>query len=177
MTADTAFKAGKDNDASAIYVWEGTEDALYCLDGISGRWEFPELLQRAGDFWEQWEVKGCREFWIEDKASGTPLTQMMRDSGVPARGWKPGDFGYPDDKVARVRSASWPIHGGKVFLPDGPHSVRTGADGELLITDFAKALVEEAALFAEDMSHAHDDRVDCLTMACSLWQSAGGGLK
>ena len=35
-------------------VWEGTKDYLYCLDAVYGRWDFPQLLNRAKDLWEKW---------------------------------------------------------------------------------------------------------------------------
>jgi hypothetical protein len=36
-------------------------------------------------------------------------------------------------------------------------------------------LVNEAALFAEDMSHSHDYSVDAASMAHSIWKYYGGG--
>ena len=38
------------------------------------------------------------------------------------------------------------------------------------------ALMEEAAAFARDMSHAHDDHCDAFTMAVSLYKDAGGNV-
>lgn len=175
LTADTAFKAEKKHDASVIQVWEGTQHALYCLDSIYGRWEFPQLLQNAKEFWDQWQAKGAKEFWVEDKASGTPLEQMLSQVGVPAQAWNPREFEYPDDKVARMRSASWGVHGGMVYLPEGNEVVRVGEDKEVRVAMHAKVLMEEAAAFAADMSHAHDDHCDAFTMADSLWRQAGGG--
>lgn len=176
LTADTAFKAEKKHDASVIRAWEGTQDGLFLLDAVYGRWEFPLLLRRAKEFWEKWFAQGAREFWIEDKASGTPLEQVLVDAGIPATGWKPADFGYPDDKVARMRTASWIVHGGRVYLPEGDEKVLLGedADRSVYVQMHAKILMEEAAAFAEDMSHSHDDHCDTFTMAASLWTSAGG---
>lgn len=176
LTADTAFKAEKKHDASVIRAWLGTQSGLYCLDAVFGRWEFPELLQQAKAFWDKWQRLGAREFWIEDKASGTPLEQMLLTSGIPAQAWVPRDFEYPDDKVARMRAASWAVHGGKVFLPSGPEKVVVDQGVEVYVAPHAKILMEEAAAFADDMSHAHDDHCDTFTMADSLWKSAGGGL-
>lgn len=175
LTADTAFKAEKKHDASVIRVWEGTQKALYCLDARYGRWEFPQLLENAKEFWNEWVAKGAKEFWIEDKASGTPLEQMLIQAGVPAQAWNPHDFDYPDDKVARMRSASWAVHGGMVYLPVGEERVIIDDKTELKVAMHAKVLMEEAAAFAADMSHAHDDHCDTFTMADSLWRQAGGG--
>lgn len=175
LTADTAYKAKKESDASAIRAWEGTREHLYCLDAVYGRWEFPRLLQEAQKFWEKWAQQGAREFWVEDKASGTPLTQTMRDNGIPATEWRPIDFDFPDDKVGRMNEAAWSVHGGAVLLPEGPCEVRID-DSQVLHTDAqSKVMVEESAAFAPDMSHANDDHCDTLTMAVSVWRAAGGG--
>ena len=174
LTADTAFKEDKKSDRSVVRVWEGTKDGLYALDAIYGRWEFPILLQKAKDFWEKWQKLGAREFWIEDKASGTPLEQTLRAAGIPAQAWKPGDFGYPDDKVGRMNSFAFTVHGGHVYLPRGPEKVMVDLDREERVALHAKVLMEEAAAFARDMSHSHDDHCDTATMADSLWKDAGG---
>ena len=175
LTADTAYKSKKENDASVLRAWEGTREHLYCLDAVYGRWEFPRLLQEAKAFWEKWSQKGAREFWIEDKATGTPLEQTLVDNGVPALAWKPGEHGFPDDKVGRMHEAAWSVHGGKVLIPEGGEKINVGDNRQLLVTQQAKVMMEECAAFAPDDSHAHDDHCDTLTMAVSVWRSAGGG--
>ncbi len=175
LTADTAYKSKEESDRSVIRAWGGTRDSLYCLDAVYGRWEFPELLQNAREFWGKWVQKGAREFWVEDKASGTPLAQTLRNNGVPADDWKPSDFGFPDDKVGRMNEAAWTVHGGHVLVPEGPAQIKVDADTNLYLTEQARALVEECAAFSPDMSHSHDDHCDTLTMAVSLWRDAGGG--
>ena len=176
LTADTAFKESKKSDYSVIRVWEGTKDGLYCLDGIYGRWEFPILMQNAKNFWERWQKRGAREFWVEDKASGTPLVQMLNVGGIPAQGWKPSDFNYPDDKVGRMNSFAFTVHGGHVFLPRGDDVVMVEAGREERVAPHARILMEECAAFARDMSHAHDDHADTACMADSLWKDAGGAV-
>jgi predicted phage terminase large subunit-like protein len=172
ITADTAFKEHDDNDQSVLQCWEATEQGLYFIDAMYGRWDFPRLLSNATAFYR---VCGQpREFWIEDKASGTPLEQMMSDNGLPARAWKPAAFAYPDDKVGRMQAASWIVHGGKVFLPRGNVPVRISDDRTEYLSPGAAALMEEAAMFSRDMSHKHDDHCDAFTMAVSLYQDLGG---
>ena len=177
LTADTAYKAKKDSDASVIRAWEGTREHLYCLDAVYGRWEFPRLLEESQKFWEKWRQHGAREFWVEDKATGTPLAQTMRDNGVPAEDWRPSDFDFPDDKVGRMHEASWMVHGGKVLVPEGASEVIVPGSHSLHVANHAKVMIEECAAFNHDMSHAHDDHCDTLTMAVSVWRSAGGGTR
>lgn len=160
-TADTAYKAKSTADASVIRVWQAKRKTLDCIDCVYGRWEFPELLQQAQGIYDKWKEKGLKYFFIEDKATGTPLEQTMRRNGVPAYGWNPADYDFPDNKVSRVQEAAWTIAAGHVRLPvEQPH---------------AEILIQEAAQFMPDMSHAHDDHVDTATMAVSVWRHAGGG--
>jgi predicted phage terminase large subunit-like protein len=174
ITADTAFKEHSDNDASVIQCWDAQEDGLFFVDSIFGRWDFPRLLQNAKAFYH---ICGePREFWIEDKASGTPLEQILADDGLPAYAWTPKQYSFPDDKVSRMQTAAWVVHGGKVFLPRGNVPVRMDNGRVEHVTPGAAALMEEAAAFARDMSHAHDDHCDAFTMAVSLYRDAGGGV-
>jgi len=75
-----------------------------------------------------------------------------------------------------MQEASWFVHGGKVFLPLGNVPVRIDKDTVVNVTPGAAALMEEAAAFARDMSHAHDDHCDAFTMAVSLYKDAGGNV-
>lgn len=160
-TADTAYEAKSAADASVIRIWHGTHKFLDCVDCVYGRWEFPELLAQSKAIYGKWHVKGLNNFFIEAKASGTPLVQTLISQGINAKPWLPKDFEFPDDKISRVQESTWTIAGGKVRLPnDQKHS---------------QILVDEAAQFMPDMSHAHDDHVDALTMAVSVWRVAGGG--
>lgn len=160
-TADTAYKAKTTADASVIRIWHATHKFLDCVDCVYGRWEFPELLAQSRSIYAKWHVKGLNNFFIEDKASGTPLVQTLVMQGVNAKPWLPKDFGFPDDKVSKVQEASWTIAGGKVRLPRHQRH--------------SQILVDESAQFMPDMSHAHDDHVDTVTMAVSIWRVAGGG--
>ena len=75
---DTAFTKSERADYSAITTWgvfypdEGDEAAIILLDAEKGRWEFPELKDAAMRLYEEFEPDMVL---IEQKASGTPLTQ------------------------------------------------------------------------------------------------------
>ncbi len=73
-----------------------------------------------------------------------------------------------------MRSASWAVHGGKVFLPRGAERAQVKPGQYIEVTPPAKQLIEEASIFAADMTHTHDDHCDAFTMAHSLWVDAGG---
>lgn len=162
-TADTAYTKNTANDPSSIMLW-GAERGkrLYLLDRITGHWEFPALLQHAKAFSLQQE--GAR-MYVEAKASGLSLIQTLRKAGVKAQAWKPEDYGYPSDKVGRVKEASWLIFSGDVWLPDPEEA------------PWIDGVVDQCSAFTEDDSHANDDDVDCITMATSIWAHYGGGTK
>lgn len=165
ITADTAFKETKTADLSCIQVWELRRESMYMREMVVDRWEFPELIEHAKMMWNKWtdpNLKNqARYFFIEDKASGTPLQQTLSREGIEAIAWSPKEYEYPEDKVARAKTFSWDVFCGKVFVPAGEQT-----------TEY---LINECALFSEDMSHAHDDAEDTANMAHSIWKYYGGG--
>lgn len=165
ITADTAFKASKTSDCSCIMVWELRKEKMLKRDMLVGRWEFPELIQNAKSMWEKWQnpnfINRASYFFIEDKASGTPLQQTLIREGIEAIAWKPSEYEYPEDKVGRTKKMSWDIFRGCIYLEEN--------------NEMSNYLINEAALFAEDMSHSHDDAVDTASMAHSIWRYYGGG--
>lgn len=165
ITADTAYKKTKTADYSCFQVWELLRKEMRLRDMIVGKWEFPELLEKAIQIWRKWTddslINPAAFMYIEDKASGISLEQTLIQSGINALCWKPKDYDYPEDKVGRTRELSWDVYRGLVKLKK---------DDKM-----SQYLVNEAALFAEDMSHAKDDSVDSASMAHSIWRYAGGG--
>ena len=165
ITADTAFKETKTADYSCLQVWELKKDRMNMRDMIVGKWEFPELIQNAKMMWVKWTnpnwINRAKYFFIEDKASGTPLQQTLANEGINAIAWKPQDFDYPENKVSRTKTMSWDVFRNMLYLPEGDR--------------MSEYLVNEASLFAEDMSHSHDDSVDTASMAHSIWKYYGGG--
>lgn len=169
ITADTAFKETKTADYSVLQTWELRINKMLLRDMIVGKWEFPDLIQNAKEMWNKWDDKNkinrVQYLFIEDKASGTPLQQTLSNEGINAVAWRPQDFDYPENKVARTKTLSWDVYRGFLYLPD--MSDKTG--------EMSAYLVNEASLFAEDMSHSHDDSVDACSMAHSIWKYYGGG--
>ena len=160
MTADTALKAKTANDPSSLQCWHATPDTLDLLEDHTGRWEFPELMRQTKAFYTKWERFGVSCIYIEDKASGPSLAQMLSEQGIPCKLWKPADYNFPDDKIGRVKHSLFYIEAGRVRLPEGKEAM-TGP------------FIDECAAFTGDDS-VHDDRVDGLSMACSVWSWKGG---
>lgn len=179
ITGDTAFETGQENDYSAFQCWgcEGTE-RLYMLDEIYGKWEYPQLVANARNFWKKHSDstagRQAQAFYIEKKASGHSLVQTLRQEGVKARGWLPKDYKFPDNKIAGFKEASW------IIAPD-PDSKRVTGDTVWLpshtIYPEVRSFIDHCAAISEDDSHDHDDRGDTMKMAVSVFRKRGGGRK
>lgn len=172
MTADTSYTENNANDPSSVQVWgaEGIK-RLYLIDRIHGWWEFPDLLDKVSKFWSKWPQ--AKRLYIENKASGPSLAQTLRRnrgedlirSGTNVILWKPKAYGYPEDKVGRMKEWSHQVHGGVVWLPDPE------------ILPGVTAFVTEHSEFTQNDTHEHDDDCDGATMAGSVWTKKGGGVR
>ena len=185
ITADTAFKAESANDWSVFQCWGLCPWGMFLIDQVRKRLEFPELVTTAKEFWTKHSrrtaasVTPATELWVEDKASGQSLVQVLRREGIPARGWTPdesmkanknkatvavGIMASPD-KVGRANQCTMPLSAHRIFLPDPK------MEGYSWVTGF----VAEHESFTTDDSHLFDDQVDTFTEACIIWQGRGGG--
>ena len=144
---DTAFTKSERADYSAITTWgvfypdEGDEAAIILLDSEKGRWEFPELKDAAMRLYEEFEPDMVL---IEQKASGTPLTQDLRKMGIPVSGFTPGRGA---DKFSRMNACAPVFESGMVWCPE---------------TRWAEEVIEECASFPNG---EHDDLADSMTQA------------
>ena len=147
---DTAYSKKETADFSAITTWgvfepvEGEEDALILLDAKKGRWDFPQLKRQALELYKFWDPD-C--VLIEAKASGLPLSQELRRTGIPVVNYSPGGRKAGTDKIARANSVSPVFEAGFVWAPD---------------ETWAEELVEEMAEFPYG---EHDDLTDSTVQA------------
>ena len=144
---DTAFSKKETADYSAITTWgvfspkqDGPQN-LILLDAKKGRWDFPELKTQALDQYKFWEPETVI---IEAKASGVPLTQELRQIGIPVVNFTPSKG---NDKVTRVHSVSPLFESGMIWGPD---------------ERWADEVIEECAAFPYG---EYDDLVDSTTQA------------
>ena len=149
--ADTAQKTGQENDRSCFESWGYTSDGKAVLIDIdAGRWEAPELLERARAFWKKHKhdprtTSPLRSMKVEDKVSGTGLIQYLRRDGIPIQ-----DIQRNRDKVSRAQDVAPTIESGQVIL------MRDCA----LLSDFQR----EVSVFP---AGKHDDLVDPMMDAVS----------
>ena len=144
---DTAFSKKETADYSAITTWgvfshpRRGNPQIILLDAEKGRWEFTELKKIAMDKYKYWEPETVI---VEAKASGLPLTDELRSSGIPVVNFTPS---RGNDKHVRVNSVAPMFESGQVWVPD---------------ERWAEDVIEECAAFPFG---DHDDYVDSTTQA------------
>lgn len=161
ITADTALEDDQDNDDSALELWGLLHHNAVLIDLAYGKWESPELLSSAVEFWNKHHRPDNRlgpgrpvsKFTVEKKASGHGLIQQLNRLGIPAEGIE-----RTKDKVTRVQEVLPYIATGKVQIN---HALRHKA-----------AFVAQCAQFRKDGKQPEDDMVDA--MCDGIWQLLGG---
>ena len=152
---DTAYSRNTNADYSAITTWgvfypqEGGPPNIILCDAKRGRWDFPELRRIALEEYKYWDPE-C--VLIEAKASGMPLTQELRNMGIPVTNYSPS---RGNDKFTRVNAIAPMLESGLVWSPD---------------TRWSEEVIEECAAFP---AGEHDDYVDTVTQALRRFREGG----
>ena len=152
---DTAFSKRESADYSSITTWgvfypeEGGPANIILVDAQRGRWDFPELRRVALEEFKYWDPEMVL---IEAKASGMPLTQELRNMGIPVTNYSPS---RGNDKFTRVNSIAPLLESGLVWAPD---------------TRWAEEVIEECAAFP---AGENDDFVDTVTQALRRFREGG----
>jgi predicted phage terminase large subunit-like protein len=152
---DTALTTNERSDYSVCQTWgvwqnEDGVDNVILLNRIKGKYEFPELKRTALQQVKEWTPDTTI---VEAKASGQPLIDEMRRSGIFVQDYTPGKG---QDKIARVNAISDMFTSGQVWFPE---------------TWWASEVVDELLAFPNG---EHDDDVDACTLA--LIRIRKGGL-
>ena len=153
---DTALTTKQRSDYSVCHTWgtwtseeDGTENVIL-LNKVKGKYEFPELKAMAHEQFKEWQPDSVI---VEAKASGQPLIDEMRRSGIFVQDFSPGKG---QDKIARLNAVADMFASGHVWFPENA---------------WAAATVEEILAFP---AGEHDDEVDTMTLA--LMRIRKGGL-
>ena len=155
---DTAFEKSNRADYSACTTWgvfyidnaDGVKmPNIILLDAYKRRMEFPELKEKAMEFWKQWNPDALI---VEKKAAGAPLIYELRKMGIPLQEFTPSKG---NDKIARVNSISDLFASGIVWCPE---------------TRWADELMEEMAAFPNG---DHDDLCDSTSQALIRFRQGG----
>jgi len=152
---DTAFSKKESADFSAITTWgvfrseETGADNIILMDACRGRWNFPELKEKALEENEYWQPD---MMIVEAKASGLPLTDELRRAGIPIMNYTPSKG---RDKVTRMHTVAPLFEAGMVWAPE---------------KNFADEVIDECMAFPNG---EHDDYVDSMTMALIRFRQGG----
>ena len=110
-TIDTAYKAERANDYTAICVWgyDRGNSKLHLIHYILDRLEFPDLEKIFPQLIKQWKIR-C--IYIEGRAQGVPLIQTLkRTVNISIKELVPNK-----DKVLRANAIAPLVEGGVVSL-------------------------------------------------------------
>ena len=157
---DTAHDTKSYNDFSACLTWgvwfneENDRSELILLNAIKGRWEFPQLKERALEQYREWQPE-C--LLIEKKAAGAPLIQELRQMDMIVEEYSPsrGAVGVSNDKRARVNAVASLFADKAIWAPE--HR-------------WAMEVINECAEFPNG---EHDDYVDCCSLALARYRQGG----
>lgn len=153
---DTALTTKQRSDFSVCHTWgvfthpKDNSMNVILLNKVKGKYEYPELKQMAHEQFDEWQPDSVI---VEAKASGQPLIDEMRRSGIFVQDFSPGKG---QDKIARLNAVTDMFSAGHVWFPE---------------TSWAAGTVEEILAFP---AGEHDDEVDAMTLA--LMRIRKGGL-
>lgn len=144
-TLDGAYTKDQQNDPSAMLCYATYEGDMY-IRAVKSVWkEFPELVKFISEFVVRHGYSDYSRIYIEPKATGLSAAQTMRketELNIII------DKAPRIDKIARVKSVSAFLEGGRCFLLED--------------TSWIDAFLNQLAAFPNGR---HDDEVDCLSMA------------
>ncbi len=144
ITVDCAFKKKKDNDQVAIQAWGVKSPNYYLIDQILGRFDVGTTMEMIA------EMKDRRPrsvgIYVEDKANGPAVMQMLGDTIPGLKEWSPG----ADSKTGRAEAVAPLVDAENVYAPD-PASHAWVQAYKTVLGRFPMV--------------KHDDEVDATTMA------------
>jgi predicted phage terminase large subunit-like protein len=152
---DTALTTKARSDYSVCQTWgvfqnEETDTTdVILLNQVRGKWEFPELKALAKEQAEEWQPDSLI---VEAKASGWPLIDELRRSGIIVADFSPGKG---QDKISRVNAISDLFQSGQVWFPE---------------TRWATEVADELIAFP---AGEHDDMVDTVTLCLARVRRGG----
>lgn len=148
---DTAFKEKEQNDYSVCTTWQ-YNGSFYLIDCFKRKLKFTDLVNKSIDLYNAYKPDVVL---IEDKATGTPLIDTLKDKNIPVKRADPKGR----DKILRAHLASPYFENGSVYIKQD---------------NWTHEVIEEMALFP---AGAHDDIVDSVMYALEYMSKTPGKFK
>lgn len=150
---DTAMTEHDGSDYSVCITAQVINKQYYIRDVFRKRLLFPDLVKEVKRLKSKYNA---REVFIEDKASGVELIQLLRRQGVPGiQAIKPE--GSKEDRIAAQSSL---VESGRVFIPES--------------APWIEELKREVNAFPHG---AHDDQLDALAQLLKREEEIGDKLE
>lgn len=177
---DTAHKEKVENDPSACHVWgvftinlgRRLKRCAILLDAWSERLTYPKLQTKVKADWKALyggdkkdpmnKPRRPDHLLIEEKSSGIPLIQDMRELNLPVKAYNPGNA----SKEQRAHLAAPLLESDCFYLIESRKEA-----GQPVF--WARPFVKQCEQFPNG---EHDDEVDCFTQA-SIWLKKCGQLE
>jgi predicted phage terminase large subunit-like protein len=141
---DPAISEKQEADYTVIQIWAKTPDKeLLLLAQVRAHLDNPQQVQTIEQLHVRWHWHFIA---VESVFYALALYQQLKKKGIPVKEYKP-----VRDKVARASVAAIKMEAGDMYF--------------LMGADYLPELEPEVLKFPKD---AHDDQVDCLSMAADL---------
>lgn len=150
MWIDGAYTKKTENDPTGIMICGMHKNDLYIIHFEEKRMEMPELIKNVVEKAELFDVGFRSRVYIEPKASGKTIKQLLRES-TRLNAMEITSPLVSEGKEARIQAAAPKLEAGRVFL------VRASWNDTFIgqLTGFPKA--------------SHDEAVDLLGYACERY--------
>lgn len=146
LTVDCSFKDGDASDYVVIQSWAYYKGAFFLLDQHRDRMDIVVTVESVRAMSEKWNARGV---YIEDRANGPAVIQMLRGKVSGVNAWPPKGERL-NSKEARANAVVPLFDAGDVYLPPKHR---------------APWLDEYVAEMKAFPVGRHDDQVDATTMA------------
>lgn len=150
---DSAYdeKSDKANDPSALMAFVRKDNNLYILECIEVWQTFPDLIKFIPKFCDRNLGNSSSTLYIEPKASGVSIYQVLRKSNIKIKIRK--DNSPRDSKLTRLTAQTPIIEDLRVYLPKGEQ--------------WTESFITQCITFPNSR---HDDMIDCLSAAIRIWK-------